>query len=150
MKKHMDEGFAYYTPRSHTMHVNPRMRRLKIDDWYIIILHELIGHHLHPYQKTRANAERCAMACEANWAKFFGVEEAAARWYRYRKARAQLDRSINHTEKLSRENYAIAKQIFSSIPVRMVNLRVELLRVMNMPGSLKEYVIGPKGPQCGC
>ena len=83
------EGFAYYTPATGTVHVNPcALTRLREADWYVLAIHEVVGHHLHPRDYGRAAGERCALECESAWARHWGVEAEAAEWRAYREARA--------------------------------------------------------------
>ena len=146
------EGFAYYTPATGTVHVNPcALTRLREADWYVLAIHEVVGHHLHPRDYGRAAGERCALECESAWARHWGVEAEAAEWRAYREARAALDRTVDRTRGwAAAPNRAAARRAFARVPRRMVRVSVELRRVLESPGAVREYLEGPLDGRCAC
>ena len=153
------EGFAVYIGR--TLRVNRAALRLTPQDWRVLLIHEIGGHHLQTIRQdarhrtiretsaVMAAEERCAVMCEEKWARLFGVRDTVRQWRRYRRARGRLDRAV----RLGRvQTAAQARRVFHDVPKRLVRPAAELRRVRERPGEVQGYLRGNprQSPDCPC
>lgn len=150
-KEARNTGFAYY--RDNVAYFNPVIKHLNNEDIKLIIIHEVVGHHLHPKNRKVSETERCATYCEVNFSRFLKISEKTIRiWKNYIKCRDLLDRNKEIRKKniSVKEKIVIAKNIFRVLPKKYVRYKVEISRVIEEPGTLKYYTTGPKGKACRC
>lgn len=155
------EGFAVY--ENHTLKINRRVLFLPPRDWILLAIHEIGGHHLQGILQCKrhrrdckndqclASEEYCAVSCERQWAKRFGIQRTAKEWIRYRRARVALDDAVQRGTVITESD---ARRLFERhrVPARLTRVRVELLRVRERPGEVRGYIHGNLGdsPDCPC
>lgn len=144
---------------------NPARKELLLHEWLwknsrrcdmaILALHEIVGHH---YQEQRlhtsnAEAESCAMSCEALVQNVVGSLAPAIEWKCMRLCRAILDLRLHARV----GDYAIPESVWSHWGEKIggafdytVPLPSETLRVAALPGQALTYVLPPPTTKKGC
>ena len=150
---------AVYDPASKTLHLHTwLLENSRQQDFAILALHEIVG-HLHQENITNASssaqAENCAMSCEALGKQVMGSRVPEIEWKCMRMCRALLDLRL-HT-RFGNEKYptpesvwALWNRMLGGALDHIVPLPSETLRVAALPAQALGYIAPSVCPPEGC
>ena len=150
---------AVYDPASKTLHLHTwLLENSRRQDFAILGLHEIVG-HFHQENITNASssaqAESCAMSCEALGEQVMGSRVPEIEWKCMRMCRALLDLRLHthyDTEKYPTPEsvWAVWNQILGGAFDHLVPLPSETLRVAALPAQALGYIMSNACPTEGC
>lgn len=150
---------AVYDPASKTLHLHTwLLENARQQDFVILALHEIVG-HFHQENITNASssaqAENCAMSCEALGEQVMGSRVPEIEWKCMRMCRALLDLRL-HTH-FGAEKYPTPESVWAVWNRRLgggfdhiVPLPSETLRVAALPAQALGYIMPSVCPPEGC
>jgi len=150
---------AVYDPDDKVLHLHVwLLDHVRKQDFAILALHEIVGHYIQENattSSTSAQAENCAMSCEALGHAVMGSRVPEIEWKCMRLCRALLDLRMHihygkNTYPTPESVWAAWNQKLGGAFDHIVPLPSETLRVAALPGQALGYIMADVCPATGC
>lgn len=150
---------AVYDPDDKVLHLHVwLLEHARKQDFAILALHEIVGHYVQENvttSSTSAQAENCAMSCEALGHVVMGSRVPEIEWKCMRLCRALLDLRLHIRYGEDRyptpeSVWAVWNQKLGGAFDHLVPLPSETLRVAALPGQALGYIMPNVCPKEGC
>jgi len=150
---------AVYDPDDRVLHLHVwLLDHARKQDFAILTLHEIVGHYIQENataSSTSAQAENCAMSCEALGRAAIGSNVPGIEWKCMRLCRALLDLRLHicygkNTYPTPESVWAVWNKKLGGAFDHIVPLPSETLRVAALPGQALGYIMPDVCPPSGC